>query len=225
LFVPQAWTLGLELQFYLLAPFIVKGKLRWIVLLAGLLLVGRIMIFEQIREVGIPIDDAAFFPMQFQYFLLGAVGYHVYRWLRGWSAPEQLKRALGLICMLFAIVMIFRAYDTLQGSQRRTYDIFYLLFAATVPFMFYLTKNWKWDSRIGEYSYPIYLFHFTVNAIFWKSGDANWRGEVVLLITIGICTLYIYLVDRPVQRFRARLVSRSAPTRAPDLSLTVPVTP
>ncbi len=89
--------------------------------------------------------------------------------------------------------------------------------------MFYLTKNWRWDSRIGEYSYPIYVFHYAVAALL-EARTAPWVGEAVLVITLAICTVYIHVIDRPVQRIRSR-IARRQPGEAPDLSLTVPVTP
>ncbi len=224
LFVPQAWTLALELQFYLLAPFIVRLRVHWLAALTLAFLLGRTVIFNRIRQNGLPIDDAAIFPMQLQYFLLGSLAFHGYRALRAWAAPERIKRGLSAAFTLLAVAMIFKGLDVLHNSLRSTYDLFYVLFAATVPFMFYLSKDWKWDSRIGEYSYPIYVFHYAVAALLWKHATAPWVGEAVLVITLAICTVYIHVIDRPVQRIRSR-IARRQPGEAPDLSLTVPVTP
>ncbi len=99
LFVPQAWTLAIELQFYLLAPFLVRLRARPLVLLTGALLVNRILVDGFMHWRGFPLDDASIFAMQLQYFLLGAVGYHGYRELRarrprnGSSAGCRPRRA------------------------------------------------------------------------------------------------------------------------------------
>ena len=140
------------------------------------------------------------------------------------GAPERVKRGLSGAATLLAIVMIVKGLDVMHPLDRSRYDLFYILFAATVPFMFYLSKDWRWDSRIGEYSYPIYVFHFAVAALFYKHTTADWMGEAVLGVTLAICTVYIHVIDRPVQRIRAR-IARRQPGEAPDLSLTVPVTP
>lgn len=225
LFVPQAWTLGVELQFYLLAPLLVKLRLRWLVVLAFALLVARTVLFARVRSQGVGLDDAAIFPMQLVYFLLGALGYHGYRGLRRWQVSLKLKRRLSATLTIGAVLIIVFGLDLLQGRERPAYDFYYLAFAFTVPFQFFLTRDWRFDKLVGEYSYPIYVFHFGVNALFYSYGDANWRGEVVLLTTIAVSALYIHTIDRPVQRLRARLARRQTEVEARSLSLTAPVVP
>jgi peptidoglycan/LPS O-acetylase OafA/YrhL len=227
--VPQSWTLALELQFYLLAPWLARFRVRWLALLTIALLINRTFLFDLMRENRFPFDDAAIFPMQLQYFLLGALGYHGFRVLRTVKISERVKRGVCWVAAAVAIVLIFTAEKALHGHDRRDYDVFYVAFAVLVPFAFYLTKDWKFDSKLGEYSYPIYLFHFAINALFFtttKPDDrmlfGHWQGEVVLVVTIVVCTIYIQVIDRPVQRVRARIARRSRAQPRPPVAAPVP---
>src|SRR5580704_3613489 len=74
--VPQAWTLSLELMFYLIAPLIVRQvRLLWIVGLSSLVL--RIALWQG------GLDDKIwsynFFPTSLAFFALGALLYHAHR--------------------------------------------------------------------------------------------------------------------------------------------------
>ncbi|HWT94988.1 MAG TPA: acyltransferase [Solirubrobacteraceae bacterium] len=209
LFVPQAWTLALELQFYLLAPFLVRLHIRKLVVLTGGLLVLRTVVFQLLVWRDVPIDDAALFPMQLCYFLLGALGYHGYRWLRDAPYAERDKRRAALAMSGLALGVILVGSAVLPGRIRPVFDLFYLTFAATVPFLFFLTRRWKLDQRIGEYSYPIYIFHFAIAAVVSELAIGGWTGEVVLVVTVVVSTVYLRLVDEPVQRLRGRLASRA----------------
>ena len=46
LFIPQAWTIGIELTFYLIAPFVVKKKLNFILLLFVLSVILRFVLYQ-----------------------------------------------------------------------------------------------------------------------------------------------------------------------------------
>jgi peptidoglycan/LPS O-acetylase OafA/YrhL len=227
--VPQSWTLALELQFYVLAPFLARFRVRWLLLLTVALLINRDFLFDLMREKRYPFDDAAVFPMQLQYFLLGALGYHAFRMLRAVKLPERVKLGVGWAAGAAAIVLIFTAEKALHGHDRRDYDVFYIAFAVLVPFVFYLSKGWKFDSKLGEYSYPIYLFHFAINALFFTTSHpddrmlfGHWQGEMVLLVTAIVCTVYIQVVDKPVQRVRKRIASRSRAEPVPPIAAAAP---
>jgi peptidoglycan/LPS O-acetylase OafA/YrhL len=211
LFVPQAWTLAIELQFYLLAPFLMRRlNAFWLLVATATLFVLTTNIYEDLRLANVPIDPSAIFAMQLQYFLLGGLAYHGFRYLRAWSIPHAVKRAVAIPVWILAIVMIIRGYPLVAGEELRTFQFFYVAFAATLPFAFYLSKDWHWDHRVGDYSYPIYLFHFAVAAaVFSVAPDTESYGEVVLVLTLVVCTVFLFTVDRPLQNLRRRIARRA----------------
>ena len=72
--------------------------------------------------------------------------------------------------------------------------------------------NKKWDKIIGDYSYPLYLFHyqaaFAVSMLFWQKpilntgieGFMNFAGTLVLCFTVS--WLVLQLIDKPIAHIR-----------------------
>jgi len=217
LLVPQSWTLAIELQFYLVAPFLVRLRLRWILLATIALLFIRASVYNQLRALNFPIDDSAIFPMMLAYFLLGTVAYHGYRVWRDASFSPAVKRGVSALMLLLGITLIFTGHVLLEDATREAYDLFYLAIAVVLPFAFHLTSDWRWDSRVGDYSYPIYLFHFVLASLMVALGvPSTSTGPWVLVATIAVCTVFLQLVDKPLQRVRRRIAARGrAPASRP----------
>jgi peptidoglycan/LPS O-acetylase OafA/YrhL len=216
LFVPQAWTLAIELQFYLVAPLLVRLRLLWVVGLAAGFLIMRTIVFDHLRQQGLQLDDTAIFPMMLGYFLLGALAYHGFRWWRDAKFPEPVKKWISAVVWVAGLALIFNGLALLQLRARGDYDLYFIAIAAVLPFAFYLTKDWKWDSRVGDYSYPIYVFHFVIASLVAGFGAVWQPGLWVLVITVATSTVFLRLVDAPVQRVRRRIAARGrAPSPAP----------
>lgn len=146
LLIPQAWTVGLEILFYLIAPFILRKKLGLILTLLLLSLAVRFILFRQ----GLTNDPWSyrFFPKELFYFLLGNLSYRIYKWI-------ELKNIKGSIlnCIWIFMIGLTIFYSKIEIPQQD--NLYFLLFFISLPFIFLLTKNNKMDAYIGELSYPI----------------------------------------------------------------------
>lgn len=74
--VPQAWTIGVELTFYVVAPFILQRQ-RWMFVLLSLSLLLRILFIG----VGFGTHDPwsyRFFPTELALFILGALSHQLW---------------------------------------------------------------------------------------------------------------------------------------------------
>lgn len=208
LIVPQAWTLSIELQFYLFVPLLVCLRGGILGLIAGGGMFVAMSVYTQIRRSGVELDPSAVSLFQFPYFILGMSAYWAYRQFAESNLEVAVKHRIGQVAFLCALVLIATGYYAEKHGWLH-YNAVYVLFACCVPFIFHLTKHSKIDSQIGELSYPIYLFHFGVSMCVYQfvGADGYW-GEMTLLATLVVSYLYIRVIDRRIQQLRRAIASR-----------------
>lgn len=204
LFVPQAWTIGMELLFYIVAPFLVRRKTKIILIFIVASLLLRSFIYYYL---GMDHDPWTyrFFPNELALFLLGAISYRLYQFINKHQVNNRLR--LMIIISYFSILFF---YKYLPGSGELINNIkilaFYLFTAASIPFIFLLTKKSRIDNRIGDLSYPIYIVHmFVIYIVSLLMHNFNWninRSIVVIISTIIISYILIKFVSDPVEKFR-----------------------
>ncbi|HTA62096.1 MAG TPA: acyltransferase [Bacteroidia bacterium] len=207
LFIPQAWSLGCELVFYLIAPFILRKGIRIVLFLILLSFVLRLYIYNYL---GLNIDPwtSRFFPTEIMFFLLGYVSYHIYLVVQKKNVPF-LTNVLTLVIMLLFI--FFYSYIPSISISYFPFPlkltIYYICFIIATPILFNFLKKNKWDNKIGELSYPIYISHFLVimisTALSFSILKTSW---CILLITILLSYILNKLIASPIEKYRqARL--------------------
>jgi peptidoglycan/LPS O-acetylase OafA/YrhL len=236
LFVPQAWTLPVELGFYLLAPFVLRFRTSTILVLCAGLVVGSKLVSHYLSHQGVALDTPALLPFQLQYFLFGVLAYRFYVFLRDGALQSRL------LCWSFAVLafgLIAFGYKVTHVLPLNSYAAtvgLYALGALCLPFLFMLSRQNPVDALIGELSYPLYLFHFAIAKLFvigrglrWVSVE-NW-GITTLVLTLLVSAIYIMIVDRRIEAIRAtiaagdkgkRRVAKAKPTPLPE-PLLVPI--
>jgi peptidoglycan/LPS O-acetylase OafA/YrhL len=211
--VPIAWTLSIELQFYLAAPFIVRRPL-WIcgAILAALLAV-------RMSLLGLDYHWRYFFaPSVWCFFMLGVVAHR----LSGQIANEALVRQIGFGSLVaLPVIGYLSGVIQVRDLDRPKLWVFYLFFATSIPFIFALTKSWRFDGLIGEFSYPIYLAHLLVALVIGWANGAIFRylpifraTELMIVATILASIALLFFIDRPIDALRARLTTAGLRTAA-----------
>ena len=206
LLVPQAWTIGLELTYYLIAPFLVMRKLKIIIVLIFISLFLRLIFMSQ----GYSFDPWTyrFFPFELLFFLMGTVAYELYTYLK--------KKEFNISKFKW-LPALFVSLTILSGMTPSSYAkdlVFTFLVFLGVPFLFMASKNNKIDTNIGEFSYPVYIFHMAVIDGFRRFGISNTKplGDfTIIIITILISYIMIRLVSNPIEKIRARRVTEKKP--------------
>jgi peptidoglycan/LPS O-acetylase OafA/YrhL len=201
LLVPQAWTLALEIYFYLLAPFIVRKRTAYIIILMGISFGLRLWFYK----MGFYHDPWTyrFFPFELFFFISGSLCYKVYTKIKLNPLPIFIQ-----YIMLLYIVSFIIFYSFLPDNFFIKTVLLFISFLALLPFIFNFTKYNKIDRLIGELSYPVYIVHILIVGICRKFIPYSFLGVAVSLISIFVSYFLIRLVSAPIEKFRqSRVIS------------------
>lgn len=205
LFIPQAWTLGLELTFYLIAPFILKRGPKLVAVLAISSLLLRLYLYNVAGLKGDPWSYR-FFPTELFFFLLGYASYQIYRSLQQSHISVLKGRFAFYFLLLFTLLYSYLPETQLPFVPFTIKQTVYtIVFVHSLPIIFTYFKNDTFDNSIGELSYPVYLSHMTVSLLF---GLTPFRvlniGSpfTITLVTLLLSWLLVKYVAGPVERYR-----------------------
>jgi len=209
MWVPQAWSLSIELCFYLLAPFMVRRSATALALMISASLLLRFVLAYWLGWQDDPWSYR-FFPSELALFLCGAGAYKIYRSLHQKTIDTRTR--IGWVALGFA------AATALATSHYPSPFNIWLNIGLVVtvllilPVLFRLTQRSKIDGHIGELSYPMYLCHMLViwsfdlirvpRGVTWDIG--------VLATTLALSIILYWYVDRNVDNFRHRKFSARA---------------
>jgi len=206
LLVPQAWTLGVEMSFYLVAPFILRSPRRLLILLAASLALRAVLI-----ATGVGRSDPwtyRFFPTELALFLIGSLSHQVVLpRMKAWT--QRVKRLPELGTGILFIYVLAHFSIGIHPTVRDGLAV--LLFAALLPLAFLFQSRHRLDKAIGELSYPLYICHMLVIMAFsWLMHDVQEHQPMLfaaMAITgcIGVSAVLNYLIADPVERLRSRL--------------------
>lgn len=200
LFVPQAWTLGLELMFYLIAPFLLRKNLNFILAIIFTSLLLRLYLHFQF---GLKHDPWTyrFFPSELMFFLLGYIAYRLY------ARCKHVKTNLVLNVILFIYLCLFSInysrIPTLGYPEILKEILYYSSVIVLLPLVFQFFKKSKIDMQIGELSYPVYISHIFVIILFQALGfETGKTGLFVAIVTITISILLNRYIAHPIEKIR-----------------------
>ena len=207
LLVPQAWTLVIELWFYLVAPFIVKKGFKTIIILFTL----SVLIKEWLKEFGF-VEDVwtyRFFPTELAYFLMGWVSYKIYKLLK----QTTITKVLGAVSV-FIIISMLSLFNYIKMNTFIEEWIFYSTLMALIPLTFMYSQKSRLDRWIGNLSYPVYITHILVNNIVnplmmvTYIPNRNLQAPIVFGFSIILSLILNRFIQSPIEKFReARIKS------------------
>ena len=204
LLVPQGWSLGIELLFYVLAPFIIKLRTNRILLIIIFSILVRIILHALFHLNNDPWTYR-FFPNEILFFLLGILSHR-----KSKTILEVVK--INPLFLQFALIIIIVFYfdlpdytiDLLPFSTNSILLFFTIYFS--IPILFNYYRQVKLDRYIGELSFPIYISHMFVFYIVKAIGVGNFISEIVIIGTIMFSVLLVQFISNPVEKFRQKRV-------------------
>jgi peptidoglycan/LPS O-acetylase OafA/YrhL len=207
--IEPGWSIGIEIWFYLLAPFILPLRFRWTLLVFGVSLAVRAILTW---GMGWSYDPWTyrFFPSELAFFMAGHFGYRVY-------ANPQCGAALRRFAWFpwICVIVFGLSYAFVPLPHFVKANLFVLAVALSVPAIFALTNRWTTDRWLGELSYPIYLIHMPVLGACAALGE--WKAPVGLALTVALSVAGYVAIERPIDAWRSRL-ARAWPRLNPRIA-------
>ena len=191
LFVTQAWSLGMEFWFYLLAPFLFKTRTKSLIIITSVIIISKILFLNYYSDFYNFKYRILLF--EFALFLMGGISYNI----RFRITSAQIKKVIFIAVLLLVFNLNFlTAFLALKWLT-------YLLFTLSIPTIFSFTKYNTFDKLLGELSYPIYISHALIISIV-REFDPNPTVYVIsiILLTIVISTT-LNFITKPIETFRS----------------------
>lgn len=197
---PPAWSLSVELGFYLVAPFILRsGKKTFWFTAAGCLYLlclngieFPLISVDFLRDTTIHGLNYYFYPASFIFFGAGALAYHL--------SKKDIQIDYYLVV---ALVIALSFTQTIMPS-------WHLLFICmAIPGLFKYTKNNRVDRFIGELSYPAYILHFPLIVLLKPYASSHPEyfsflglGSWVAVLSCLLGAVIYWVVERRVNVYR-----------------------
>lgn len=159
LWVPPAWSLGVEITFYAFAPLLCKLRSRVLALSIGLIFFLKIIFYHSSLNFSENPFDVRFFPFELPFFLLGIILYRLKR-----DSKSDFK--IPLRYLYPSLILSFVAFDFIRQELNlsRTISVAILMAIASIIVLF--GENSEFDRKFGELSFPIYISHTLVSQIY-----------------------------------------------------------
>ncbi len=206
IFIPQAWSLSMELLFYALAPFLVRLGNR------ALIAIAAASISLRVAGLWLPVDYAIWqgrlFPTALFLFVLGMLAQ------RSLPLVTRLAPRWGLLAtaVMLAIIITLPKYQLAVESSRW---LMYAVITLGTPLAFNAFRHNAVDRWIGELSYPMYLTHLMIIGLVLHF-EPPYPVWIAIGGTLLLSIALRYLLEMPIDRRRqARATSsRQSPVVA-----------
>jgi peptidoglycan/LPS O-acetylase OafA/YrhL len=203
----QAWSLQVELLFYLLVPLILKVKKNFFSFTVAYctLFYGIVLPFSLIPQQNLTFK-------LFNYLLYFLLGICAYKYI--YINIERLKPTLIHQLIFYLLFFYITFYQFIPGKivehGLSISIIYYLAFSVSIPFVFVLTRGNKFDRFLGELSYPVYIFHLIFVKAYFSFPHPTFplfNSFAIAFMTIIFSIIIVRFFQTPIDRFRHGITS------------------
>ena len=205
LWIGPAWSLGLEITFYAMAPTLCRQRSRSLLIIILLLVSAKFMFFQSdLNFVDSPFVGN-FLPFELPYFLFGIL---LYRYKR----DAKFKSSIPLKYLYPALALFFLIFEPLRSGfdLSRTASMAVLVIVATVVLLF--GQSSEFDRKFGELSYPIYISHTFIAQVYEFSStgiakkfpllDNSHISMSVQVLLIVVASYLLIQITKPIEKIR-----------------------
>ena len=221
LLIPQAWTLSLELGFYLLSPLLVRIRSAWLLSFILVSFISKYLICGIILKLQDPWNYR-FFPFELTFFLIGIL---ISRKII--NRPQDFKVRFPAQFYWSVIVIIFFFAPLLLGqnlTKSSWISHYFAQFTLVICIgliiepLFWLSRKSRFDEKLGTYSYPLYLVHILSIFLFTKMiaieqftiFNTNSNLQTLLFVLFLFVTSWpLVQVGKIVELLRTRIRGKS----------------
>ncbi|NYH11171.1 acyltransferase family protein [Pseudomonas moraviensis] len=192
LLMPPAWSLGLELCFYLVIPFLLIFKMR------GVAFVLSVVVFMVacLGYINTDVYGYRLLPGVLFMFLCGSYLYNAH-----------VKDRLIVMSTFVGAALLFVAIMA-GWIERRPFNAEVTLGVALgIPAVFLLTKlrQHPLDEFFGNISYGVFLNHFVAMYLLralWPLAYIGWYVEAVMVLSFAMSIVSYHAIERPALKLR-----------------------
>jgi peptidoglycan/LPS O-acetylase OafA/YrhL len=217
----HSWSLAVEEQFYLIWPFIIvfSKKEHLLKVLIFIIFLGPVFSLFQARFL-YGIGEYVLTPTCFDSFGIGAL-------LAYYNVEKNIEPVKKWVKLLLPLSILLTYYWNIapSGGHFQYFRRFFESIVAAGLILFCLSDSFsalrvkllenRVMNQLGIVSYGIYLFHFPLPDLYWKTKQyfpfsfgavdvALTNYLILVFILIFLAFLSYYLVEKPILRFKNR---------------------
>lgn len=200
--IPPAWSLGAEIQFYLIAPFLLIWPRR-------LLAAGVLSLCVYLLALAGLINSDWFgyrlLPGVLLFFLLGALIQHHHQKKQD-SRAAVIAAAVAVLATVALVAL--RRYGILHQPYNAE-TLLGLIVGITLLHSLATRPRTRWDDLAGDLSYGVFLNHFLILWTVCPQGVTAGQLPAFLALSIALAWFTQHYIEQPLLRWRQAL--RRAP--------------
>ena len=196
LLVPQAWSLGMELWFYLFAPLLLKIRTRSLIMITSIIIISKMLFLNYYSNFYNYKYHILFFELSL--FLLGGISYNVKL-----KVNSVLINKITFVTLVIFIINLNYFVNFLALKW-----LIYILFSLSLPTIFSLTRCNTFDKFLGDLSYPIYMSHILIISILREFETTTILYVISIIVITIITSAILNYITLPIEKFRSLRINK-----------------
>lgn len=196
--IPPAWSLGAEVQFYLLAPFVLIWPRR--MLAVGLLSLG-VYVSALAGVINSDWFGYRLLPGVLLFFLLGALLQHHHQ-------HHQHSRVRVMTVLVAALCVLALWFLDRNGTLRQPYNfetLLGLLLGITLLSALAKRPRARLDDFAGDLSYGVFLNHFLIMWVVYPGGVETTQLPGFIALSLALAWISQRSIEKPFLALRHKL--------------------